>query len=278
MGETTVTPVRHGPFDGGLDPAAIARYAAATGDRTASVLDGFAVPAVFPVLLVFEPNEAARADLPVAAYQGARGGVHGEHDIVLHRPLVPGEPLQTWSTISAIRTTTAGTKVVMQFDQVDRDGFVVVEQWWTMMLLGLRGMTDLGVTPVEHRFPDSARADSRGIVSQHIDSDITRRYGELSGDWAAHHFDIEVARAAGFDFVFTHGLCTMAICSHLLLGLLGVDDPGRVRRVAVRFAAPTPLDCDLQVNAFGISDHSFAFEAAANGTTTITNGRLELRA
>lgn len=31
------------------------------------------------------------------------------------------------------------------------------------------------------------------------------RYAAVSGDWAAHHFDIAVARAAGFDFVFAHG-------------------------------------------------------------------------
>ncbi len=284
MSEMTVTSVAHGPFDDNLDRDRIAAYALATGDRTPAVADGLAVPAVFPVLLVFTPNEAARADLPDAAYRGARGGVHGEHDIVLHRPLVPGEPLQTWSRISAVRTTTAGTQVVMGFEQLDRNGIVVVEQWWTMMLLGLRGMADLGTPPAEHRFPDEARAHPLGAVSHHIDADITHRYAELSGDWAAHHFDIETARAAGFDFVFTHGLCTMAICSHSALGILGVDDPGRVRRVAVRFAAPTPLGCDLNVNVFGISEHSFAFEASAGdpgsagGSTTITHGRLELRA
>lgn len=287
MSETTVATVRHGPFAGCLDPETIARFAEATGDRTAAVLDGQAVPAVFPVLLVFEPNEAARADLPDAAYRGARGGVHGEHDIVLHRPLVVGEPLETWSRISAVRTTRAGTQVVMRFDQVDADGALVVEQWWTMMLLGLQGMADLGVMPAEHRFPDTARAHPLGTVSQHIDADITRRYAELSGDWAAHHFDIEVARAAGFDFVFTHGLCTMAICTHRVLDLLGVDNPGLVRRIAVRFASPTPLGCELDVNVFGIDEHSFAFEATAGGagdsgpansTKTITHGRLELRA
>jgi acyl dehydratase len=277
MSELSVAAVRHGPFAGFLDPETITRYAAVTGDRTAAVLDGNAVPVVFPVLLVFAPNEVARADLPDAAYRGARGGVHGEHDIVLHRPLLPGEPLETWSQISAIRTTTAGTQVVMHFDQVDRDGVVVAEQWWTMMLLGVRGMADLGVMPAEHRFPDAARAYPLGTANHHIDADITHRYAELSGDWAAHHFDLEVARAAGFDFVFTHGLCTMAICTHRVLGLLGVDDPARVRRVAVRFAAPTPLNCDLAVNAFRTSEHSFAFEAEADGTKTIAHGRLELR-
>ena len=99
----------------------------------------------------------------------------------------------------------------------------------------------------------------------------------MSGDWSENHFDIEVARAAGFDFVFAHGLCTMAICTHRMLGILGVDDPGRVSRLAVRFASPTPLGCDLTVNAYGIDQRSFAFEAAADGATTITHGRLELR-
>ncbi|WP_099042188.1 MaoC/PaaZ C-terminal domain-containing protein [Mycobacterium neglectum] len=280
MSETVVSLVagaRHGPFPGRLDPDTIARYAGATGDPTPSVLAGLTMPAVFPAILVSTPSEAARGDLPESVWQRVRGGVHGAHDIVLHRPLAPGESLQTWSQISAVRTTRAGTRVVMRFEQVDADGAIAVEQWWTMVLLGLQGVADLGSTPADHGFPDDARAHPLGSVTHHIDSDVAHRYAEVSGDWSAHHFDLEVARAAGFDFVFTHGLCTMAICTHRLLGVLGVDDPGRVRRVAVRFASPTPLECDLTVNAFGISEHSFAFEAVTNGTTTITHGRLELR-
>jgi acyl dehydratase len=278
MSELVLAPARHGPFPGVLAPEAIAAYAAATGDQTAAVLDGRAVPAVFPALLIFEPQEAARADVPEAVWQRIRGGVHGEHDIVIHRPLVPGERLDTSSWLSAVRTTRAGTQIVVQFEQVGADGEVAVEQWWTMVLLGLHDVADLGTMPADHRFPDGARANALGSASQHIDKDVAHRYAEVSGDWAAHHFDIEVARAAGFDFVFTHGLCTMGITTHLLLDLLGVDDPASVRRVAVRFASPTPLDSDLTVNASGINQNSFAFEALANGTTTITNGRLELRA
>ena len=277
MSELTVAPARHGPFPGTLAPDAIAAYAAATSDKTAAVLDGRAVPAVFPVILVFEAQEAARADLPADAWERARGGVHGEHDIVVHRPLVPGERLDTSSWISAVRTSRAGTQIVVQFEQVDADGAVAVEQWWTMVLLGLHGVVDLGTMPTDHRFPDDARSRPLGSARQHIDTDVARRYAEVSGDWAAHHFELEVARAAGFDFVFTHGLCTMAITTHLLLGLLDIADPAALRRVAVRFASPTPLDADLTVNAFGITENSFAFEAVANGAKTITHGRLELR-
>ncbi|MDT5282106.1 MAG: hypothetical protein QOJ20_3301 [Mycobacterium sp.] len=277
MSELTVAPARHGPFPGRLEPQVIAAYAAATGDQTAAVRSGLAVPAVFPVILVFVAQEAARADMPAAAWEHARGGVHGEHDIVLHRPLVPGEPLDTRSQISAVRTSRAGTHVVVHLEQSDADGRIAVEQWWTMVLLGLNGVADLGSTPADHRFPDHARANPLGSISQHLDARLAHRYAQVSGDWAAHHFDIDVARAAGFDFVFTHGLCTMAICTHRLLDLLGVEDPGRVARVAVRFASPTPLGEELTVNAYGIDQNSFAFEATSRGVCTITHGRLELR-
>ena len=273
----TVNPARHGPFPGRLEPDGIAAYAAATCDDTASVLDGQAVPAVFPVILAFAAQEAARADVPAAAWQRVRGGVHGEHDIVVHRPLAPGETLDTWSQIVAVRTSRADTQVVVHLEQVDADRRVVVEQRWTMVLLGLDGLPDLGTMPADHPFPDSARANPIRSATANLDDRMAHRYAAVSGDWSAHHFDVDIARAAGFDFVFAHGLCTMAICTHRLLGLLGIDDPGWVSRVAVRFASPTPLGCDLTVNAYGINERSFAFEAAANRATTITHGRLELR-
>jgi acyl dehydratase len=273
----TVNPARHGPFPGRMEAGAIRAYAAATGDDTASVAAGTAVPAIFPVTLVFAAVEAARADVPTEAWQRVRGGVHGEHDIVLHRPPRPDEPLTTWSQISGVRTSRAGTHLAVHLEQVDADGLLAVEQWWTMVLLGLDGLPDLATMPAEHRFPDAARAKPLGSTAFHVEEKTAHRYAEVSGDWSQHHFDIEVARAAGFDFVFAHGLATMAICTHRLLTLLAIDDPGRVSRAAVRFASPTPLDSDLTVNAFRIDDDSVAFEATADGITTITNGRLELR-
>jgi acyl dehydratase len=273
----TVNPARHGPFPGRLAPETIAAYAAATCDDTASVLAGHAVPAVFPVILVFSAVETARADVPAEAWERVRGGVHGEHDIVIHRPVAPGESLDIWAQICAMRTTRAGTQVTVHLEQIDDDGRLAVEQWWTMVLLGLDGMPEFGSMPADHRFPEEARANAVGSAIAHLDDRMAHRYAEVSGDWSAHHFDVDVARASGFDSVFAHGLCTMAVCTHRMLNLLDVDDPGRVSRVAVRFASPTPLDCDLTVNAYGIEERSFAFEAAANGLATITHGRLELR-
>jgi acyl dehydratase len=273
-----VRPGRHGPFPGVLDEARIAAYADATADPTAAVRLAAAVPAVFPIIVGFEALETARADLPDAVWERVRGGVHGEHDIVLHRPLCPGETLDTWTELSAVRTTRAGTQVVVHFEQVGSDGRIAVEQWWTMILLGLDGVADLGSMPAEHRFPSSALASPLGAATQYVADDTAQRYAEVSGDWSAHHFDIDVARSAGFDFLFAHGLCTMAMCTHRVLEIVGMVDPSRVRRVAVRFAAPTRLGAHLTVRAYGAGENAVAFEASCDDVTVVTHGRLELRA
>jgi acyl dehydratase len=272
-----VAPRPHGPFAGHLEPARIAAYAAATGDTTQAVATGAAMPAVFPVILAFDAQVAGNGDVPQAAWREAHGGVHGEHDVVLHRPLTPGESLDTFAQISAVRTVRAGTQIVLHMEQFDASGRLTVEQWWTTVLLGLTGMAEFGAMPAEHRVPESARAQPVGSVTHRLDETLAHRYAEVSGDWSAHHFDIDAARATGFGFLFAHGLCTMAICTHRVLGLAAVDDPGRVRRVAVRFAAPTPLGADLTIDAYRIDRSSYAFEAVCRGATTITHGRLELR-
>jgi acyl dehydratase len=268
---------RHGPFPGDVDPAVVAAYAAATNDTAAGVRAGTTVPATFPVILVFDAQTAANADVPVAVYEDARGGVHGEHDIVLHRPLLPGETLTTWSRVSAVRDSLAGTRVVLHMEQYDAQDALVVEQWWTTLFLGTHLLADTGDEPVDHAFPDAARSRAVGSATQRVDADVARRYAEMSGDWSAHHFDAAVARAEGFDDVFAHGLCTMAMCTQAVVALVAGGDAARVRRIAVRFAAPMPLDTDLTVDVFDAGASSFAFEATAGGAAVVKHGRLELR-
>ena len=88
---------RHGPFPGALDRGTIAQYAEATNDTNPLVVAGTAVPATFPVILIFDAQWAANGAVPKAVYETGRNGVHGEHEVLLHRPLVPGESLETWS-------------------------------------------------------------------------------------------------------------------------------------------------------------------------------------
>lgn len=258
-----------------MNPDLVAAYADATADDTPAVRTGAAVPVVFPIVLAFHAGDDARADLPEQIWQRVRGGVHGEHDVVVNRPLRPGDRIETWTSISAVRTIKPGTQVVVHFEHVGPDGFVAVEQWWTMILLGLDGVEDLGEMPADHRFPASALRHPLGERVQHVPVHTAERYAQVSGDWSAHHFDIAVARAEGFDFLFNHGLCTMAMCIHRVLDIAGIGDPARVRRAAVRFASPMPLGGDVRVRAYRADRDVVVFDASSDGENVVTHGRLE---
>jgi acyl dehydratase len=263
-----------------LDPVTIARYAAATNDTNLPVVAGTAVPATFPVILIFDAQWAANAAVPQFVYQSGRNGVHGEHEVRMDRPLVPGETLETWSEPFAVRNTRAGARVVLHMEQFGADGDRAVEHWWTIFFPGCDGLADVGPEAPDHTFPDSARDHPVGSATQHVDLDTPTRYAEVSNDWSAHHFDLEAARSAGVDHLFAHGLCTMAMCTQAAVAMVADGDPGRVRRVAVRFASPTRLDADLTVDVYDASASlgpgGYAFEATCAGSSVIKHGRLEV--
>ena len=117
----------------------------------------------------------------------------------------------------------------------------MAEQWWTTVLLGTSAAPS-GPDLPDYAFvrePD-ALAVAEDVTS--IDDVMVRRYAEVSGDHSAHHFSVEGARRSGFDAPFLHGLCTMALCTRVATTRLAKGDPSRVRRVAVRFAAPAFWD------------------------------------
>jgi acyl dehydratase len=267
---------RHGPFPGTLDPATIARYAAATNDTSPPVVAGMAVPATFPVILIFDAQWAANGAVPRAVYELGRNGVHGEHEVLLHRPLVPGEPLETWSEPFAVRNTRAGARVVLHMEQFGADGALVVEHWWTIFFPGCDLLADVGPEPPDHTFPETARDHVVGSVTQPVDAEAATRYAEVSNDWSDHHFDLASARKAGVDYLFAHGLCIMGMCTQAAVGLVAGCDPSRVRRVAVRFASPTRLDADLIVDVYDAGGGVYAFEATCADTAVIKHGRVEL--
>jgi acyl dehydratase len=265
-----------GPFPGRLDADLLRRYAAAT-DPSPGVVAGAAVPPVALVTQVWDAqNEARGALVPEELQRSATGGVHGEHDVVLHRPLVPGEPLRTWVEGHGARPARRNALVTLRYRTLDVDDVLVAEQWWTTVYLGAT-CDAVGDPPPDHAFPDGARIRPLGTYAADIDEGMARRYAEASGDWSPHHFDVAAARRSGVDRPFLHGLCTMALCAQAVVELVAGGDPDRVRRVAVRFAAPTLLGERLDVRLYDAGPLGVAFEADAAGAAVITHGRAELR-
>jgi len=63
-------------------------------------------------------------------------------------------------------------------------------------------------------------------------------FAGASGDHNPIHIDIDVARSAGLDDVFSHGMLSMAYLARLLTDLVPQE---RIRSYKVRFASITPV-------------------------------------
>ncbi len=92
------------------------------------------------------------------------------------------------------------------------------------MSAGLAG-TQVGAELAELRLPPISRT-------------TLALFGPASGDLNPIHLDLDVARSAGLDDVFAHGMLSMAYLGRLLTGWV---DQRQIRSYAVRFAAITPV-------------------------------------
>lgn len=99
----------------------------------------------------------------------------------------------------------------------------------------------------------------------------------LSGDYNPLHADPDTARRAGFERPILHGLCAYGMAGRALLGSLCANDPGRFRRLDVRFTSPAypgePLE--LQIWNTGPGRASFRMVATARNVVVEDFGRFE---
>lgn len=100
-------------------------------------------------------------------------------------------------------------------------------------------------------------------------------FAGASGDHNPIHIDLDVARSAGLDDVFAHGMLSMAYLARLVTGYVPQE---KIRSYGVRFAAITPVHgqptCTGTVTAVeeiaGERLATLALRVAlADGTTTL---------
>jgi acyl dehydratase len=267
---------RVGPFEDRFDVQRIRRFAAATNERDPRVCAGKVVPPGAAVLLLWSAQNAGRDALVAQEFQrAASGGVHGEHDVVLYRPIAREEPLRTWVEGWGVRPAGANSVVTLHYVTRDARNDVVVEQWWSTVWLGV-DTPPAGAAAPDHAFPEDARQSGVGSWSVGVDDGMARRYAEVSGDWSAHHFDQTAAERSGSDRPFLHGLCTLALCTRGVVDVVARGDAGALERIAVRFARPLPLGGRLDVQFYDTGPHEVAFEARCDGSTIVSNGRARV--
>jgi acyl dehydratase len=244
---------------------AMRAYADATDD-----VPGGPVYAIVPVWETIAP--ASRA---VASDEARKRVLHHEQDIMVHRPIEAGTTLVSRATPVALLARPNGTSLVIRTETRGGDGELVNEQYVTEFFRGVEADRSVGERAPEHRLEPCA--DPVAEVGYPVAEDQTERYAAASGDDFAIHLDDEFARRVGLPGRIVHGLCTMAFAGRAVLEAAGVDDPGRVGRLAVRFSAPLFPRETLTTRVWRVNG-GYGFEALnGDGRQVLKDGRLELR-
>jgi acyl dehydratase len=250
----------------------IKAYAAATNETAREFLDGDVAPPVFGIVPVWETiHEATKGVVPEEARPRV---VHGEQDMFLHEPLVPGLEVAARSAVVGVHPKSSGTTLVVKAE-TRADGRLVSEQYATEFYRGIEAEEGGGETAPEHRLPDGL-GEPAASVAERIDEDQTFRYAEASGDRFPIHLDAEFAKKVGLPGIIVHGMCVMAFTAR---AAREAEGSGAVRRLAVRFSRPIRPGAELTTRLWRLEPGVYAYEALdGDGEVVIRDGRAELAA
>ncbi|WP_290057870.1 MaoC/PaaZ C-terminal domain-containing protein [Amycolatopsis solani] len=251
----------------------LAEYAAATNDPIPAHRAGDVASPVFAIVPVFQSLlEPALEVVPPSLFGKV---LHGEQDFRFHRPIRPGDALVSRAKMTGYEGLPKGTRATVYLECRTAAGALVNEQYVTFFVRGFDTGEQRGTLGPSHRFNDALRASAPvAKVVQHVDDDQTYRYGPAAGDPMPIHLDEEVARSAGLPGIIAHGLCTMAFTSWAVL--TEVAPAGRLRRLAVRFAAPVLPGQALSTAIWAAGPGTFAFETTVGDTVVLKDGLAEI--
>jgi acyl dehydratase len=268
-------------FEARVDEDAAAAFALAANDRNPRYQHGTAVPPLYTAALVLPAQVAAQTiGLGHEAVSGWRLSVHGQHDVVFHRPVRPGAALRYWGQTYSARQTKGGVLVAQRISVADTDGDLLVEHLWSNFYAGGSIATEYGPPLPDHTFPEHWRDQPSGSRTVPVDRDQAYRYAGVSGDHAGHAIDDEIARSEGYPGKILQGMCTFGLASGAVVDVVAEGDPDRIARLAVRFSAPARPGRDLVVRTFaGPSTgnrRTYAFEAEQDGVLVLRHGRVDV--
>jgi acyl dehydratase len=252
----------------------IAAYALASGDdnpRHASGPEQVASP-VFPVVhglplvgaVTFDPELGVDNPLMI---------VHGEQEIVHHRPTRPGDTLVLTPSLVSVEDRGKGATFVARVSAATPEGEAVSDQMWTVFVRG--GGSGSAHPRAAPREP-AARGAEAAAFSSHVDDDMPVRYAAASGDSNPIHLDAAVATAVGLPGVINHGLGTLSLVTAGLVRHVAGGDPVRVRRIRARFTDVVIPGSDLRTVVWEPTDAAHTFETSRPDGTAVITGSLEV--
>jgi len=275
-----------------IDERWMMAYAAGLGDTLPSYLDtlrpeGIVAHPLFPVCFEWPVIVAMRGhagNSSLTADEGLRS-VHATHDLVIHRPVRPGDRLTTRATIVGVECRKPGAYQVMRLDTVDDAGAPVCTTWQGGLYRGVavagpdRPAVEVPAPPE----PLGSNSQVHTEVSVPISALAAHVYTECARIWNPVHTDTAVAARAGLPGLILHGTATLALAVSQILRVEAGDEPRRVWRVAGRFSAMVLMPSEVTVRILARQTTRegdlVRFEVRnAEGGLAVSNGLVGLRA
>jgi acyl dehydratase len=203
----------------------------------------------FCVALEWPVVSGARARHVLGAeHAEARRGVHASQDSFFHRPIRPGDELETRGGIAAVQPTSAGALVSMKLETVDvATGKLVVTSWSHSIYRGVGVAGEAQVIEAAPAVPAANGAPAGDPVTVWIPREMPHIYTECASIWNPIHTERAVALAAGLPDIILHGTASWALAGRELLRLYADSDPRRLRRLHGRFRAMVLPGTDIRV-------------------------------
>jgi acyl dehydratase len=235
-------------------------YAAGIGVADPAHLDtaapgGIIGHPVFPVAPEWALLTSAEHRMPTTMTRDEVGrSVHAAHDLVLHRPVRPGDTVVLTPNILGVDRVPAGARTVVEVVATDTTGSPVWTTRMTNIALGVEVTGEDRPAPVTaSTAPATAPATASPVadavsVRVPISATAAHVYTECARIWNPIHTDPVVARAAGLPDIVLHGTATLALAVHAVMEAFGVR-PEQVRRLGGSFRAPVTMPNDLVVVA-----------------------------
>ncbi|HXK22035.1 MAG TPA: MaoC/PaaZ C-terminal domain-containing protein [Myxococcota bacterium] len=247
-------------------PATDANELQYTYEKNLKVLPSFAVVPAFGSM-------GAIASIPGMQFNFAML-LHGEQEVILHKPLPPEQKLKASAHIPEIYDKGKAALVILEATARDEKGEKLFTNRFSLFIRGEGGFGgDAG--PKAGNVAPERKPD--GIITRKTLPQQALIY-RLSGDKNPLHCDPDFAKMAGFDKPIIHGLCSYGIaCKAIVDEVLG-GDVAQVARYQARFAGVAFPGETYQVS-YWKQGKQILLEAKCveRGAPIITNAVVELR-
>jgi len=268
-----------GPMTWSYDEDAVILYALGVGsgideldfvyEKNLKVIPTFATLPFVPLMLdILGP--AAGLDL--------RYVLHGEHELVLHRPLPMSATLFTTAVFTAVYDKgDRGAVMRATCETRDESGELIFENNPVLIdrsagdFGGDRGSKGKKILPPEGVDPDFRMTETVPVSQAAL--------YRLSGDNNLLHIDPDFAVAGGFDRPILHGLCTLGYAGRAIVRHACDGDPDRFQSLSMRFANVVFPGDTLSTEGWRTEAGRYVFRTVnQDGRLILSNGVVKVNA